>query len=165
MKGITTLTPGSLSLLTPNNFFGALKQVNIGPDSQHVFHPQTSMGDDGKEGIDPNSRGVNITKALYSAIVIKDMVSEFIWLLLGGIITYSVAQIYAIDHRCQSGEKDESSAGPKGADSAEIPAGRGGCLWVRHFFLALSRPLTQTRSRPKHGDANAKTNGFSRPCL
>lgn len=94
--------------LTPNNFFGALKQVNIGPDSQHIFHPQTSMGSDGKEGIDPNSRGVNITKALYSAIVIKDMVSEFIWLLLGGVITYSVAQIYAIDHRCQSGEKDEN---------------------------------------------------------
>ena len=36
------------------------------------------------------------------------MISEFIWLLLGGIITYSVAQIYAIDHRCQSGEKDEN---------------------------------------------------------
>ena len=66
------------------------------------------MGDDGKEGIDPNSRGVNITKALYSAIVIKDMVSEFIWLFLGGVITYSVAQIYAIDHKCQ-GDSDDNS--------------------------------------------------------
>jgi hypothetical protein len=95
--------------LTPNNFFGALKQVNIGPDSQHIFHPQMSKDENGNDMMNENSRGLNITKALYSAVVIKDMVSEFIWLLLGGIITYSVAQIYAIDHRCQSGEKDENA--------------------------------------------------------
>ena len=53
-----------------------------------------------------NSRGLNII-TLYSAVVNKNMVSIYL-VIIGGIITYSVAQIYAIDHRCQSGEKDEN---------------------------------------------------------
>ena len=52
--------------------------------------------------INPKSKGLNITKELYKAVVLKDIVSEFIWLFLGGVITYSVAQIYAIDHKCQN---------------------------------------------------------------
>ena len=95
--------------LTPDNFFNALKSLNIGPGMQYPFHPQ-KKNIDGQEMPNPDSRGLNITKALYKAIVIKDMVSEFIWLLLGGVITYSVAQIYAIDHRCQSGGDKDNSA-------------------------------------------------------
>lgn len=94
--------------LTPDNFFNALKSLNIGPGMQYPFHPQKKTID-GQEMPNPDSRGLNITKALYSAIIVKDMVSEFIWLLLGGIITYSVAQIYAIDHRCQSGEDKDNT--------------------------------------------------------
>ena len=91
--------------LTPDNFFNALKSLNIGPGMQFPFHEQKKEIDGVMEK-NPDSKGLNITKELYKAVVMKDIVSEFIWLFLGGVITYSVAQIYAIDHRCQGSEDD-----------------------------------------------------------
>lgn len=93
--------------LTPDNFFNALKSLNIGTGQQFPFHEEKIQGEQGME-INPKSKGLNITKELYKAVVLKDIVSEFIWLFLGGVITYSVAQIYAIDHKCQ-GDSDDNS--------------------------------------------------------
>ena len=92
--------------LTPENFFNALKSLNIGTSQQFPFHEEKIQGEQGMEK-NPKSKGLNITKELYKAVVMKDIVAEFIWLFLGGVITYSVAQIYAIDHRCQASEDDK----------------------------------------------------------
>ena len=35
------------------------------------------------------------------------MISEFIWLFVGGVLSYSVSQIYAMDHVCNT-EKVEN---------------------------------------------------------
>lgn len=95
--------------LTPDNFFTALKQVNVGPGTEFDFHPKT-VQEDGQEVENVKSKGISIAKALYSAVIMKDIVSDFIWMFLGGVIAYSVAEIYAIDHICQgAGDKDDSS--------------------------------------------------------
>lgn len=81
--------------LTPDNFFKGIESLNIGPGLQFNFHNE-------------KSGGVNIMKQLYAAVILKDMISEFIWYFLGGLLTYSVSQINIIDGACEKGvQKDE----------------------------------------------------------
>lgn len=95
--------------LTPDNFFEGIKSLNIGPGLQFDFHPK-NVPNPKQEGTDmpnPMSKGVNIMKQLYSAVILKDMISEFIWYFLGGLLAYSVSQINIIDGACEKGvQKD-----------------------------------------------------------
>ena len=96
--------------LTPDNFFEGIKSLNIGPGLQFDFHPKNinNPKQDGTDMVNPMSKGVNIMKQLYSAVVLKDMISEFIWYFLGGLLAYSVSQINIIDAACEKGvQKDE----------------------------------------------------------
>ena len=77
-----------LNELTPDNFFNAIKSLNIG-DGATQFN-----------FIQPKDGEVSLKKQLYSAVVLKDMISEFLWYFLGGILTFSVSQIYIIDNVC-----------------------------------------------------------------
>lgn len=97
--------------LTPDNFFNGVKSLNIGPGTQFEFHEQKvdNPKDPGTKMLNPKSNGLNIMKSLYSAIIIKDMISEFIWLFVGGVLSYSVSQIYAMDHVCNT-EKVENQS-------------------------------------------------------
>jgi hypothetical protein len=93
--------------LTPDNFFEGIETLNIGPGSQFKFHPKNDTNDDGTETPNEKSKGVNIMKQLYSAVILKDMISEFIWYFLGGLLTYSVSQINIIDAACEKGVQKE----------------------------------------------------------
>jgi hypothetical protein len=93
--------------LTPDNFFEGIKSLNIGPGLQFDFHPKNDE-EDGKLSPGKMSGGVNIMKQLYSAVILKDMISEFIWYFLGGLLAYSVSQINIIDGACDKGvQKDK----------------------------------------------------------
>ena len=83
--------------LTPDNFFDAIKSLNIGDGRQYNFTP-------------PIPGEVSLKKKLYSAIVLKDMISEFLWYFLGGLLTFSVSQIYIIDNVCGNTVDDEDNA-------------------------------------------------------
>ena len=90
--------------LTPDNFFEGIKSLNIGPGLQFNFHPKKQ---EGTEIPNEKSKGVNIMKQLYAAVILKDMISEFIWYFLGGLLTYSVSQINIMDAACEKGVQKE----------------------------------------------------------
>lgn len=100
--------------LTPDNFFTAYKSLNIGPGLQFNFHSKNvpNPKEPGKEMPNPKTDGINILKQLYSAVVLKDIISEFIWYFLGGLLAYSVSQINILDASCEKGiEKEDKEEG------------------------------------------------------
>ena len=69
--------------LTPTNFKGAINKLSVsGKDI--VFENKTPEGNE-----------FNTEKALYSAVVLKDLISEFIWFLIGGTLAFSTAHVYS----------------------------------------------------------------------
>jgi len=95
--------------LTPDNFFTGIKSINIGPGLQLNFHPKNVPNPkaEGTEMPNPETGGLNIMKQLYAAIILKDIISEFIWYFLGGLLTYSVSQINIIDSACEKGVQED----------------------------------------------------------
>ena len=70
--------------LTPDNFFQAVDSLNINfkePGDGEVDYP--------------------VKKLLYKAVIIKDFISEFIWLLVTSLLTFSLSQIYILDSTCE----------------------------------------------------------------
>lgn len=65
--------------LTPENFFTAIESLNV------------EFKDD----------EVDVKKNLFKAIIMKDSISEFIWIFITSILTYSLSQIYIIDYSCE----------------------------------------------------------------
>lgn len=93
-----------LNELTPDNFFNGLATLNIGENKQFQFHSKEvdNPKEPGKKMANPKTDGVHIVKKLYGAVVLKDIVSEFIWYFIGGLLTYSVSQLYALDSYCET---------------------------------------------------------------
>ena len=71
--------------LTPENFFDAIKSLNI------------TFG---------NEDDYPVQKMLYKAIIVKDFISEFIWYFFTALLTFSLSQIYILDSTCEP-EVDE----------------------------------------------------------
>jgi hypothetical protein len=69
--------------LTPENFFQAVDSLGL------TFK---TPGDDGVD--------YDVKKTLYKAVVVKDSISEFIWLFVTSLLTFSLSQIYIIDRSC-----------------------------------------------------------------
>jgi len=70
--------------LTPDNFFQAVESLNITfkePGDGEVDYP--------------------VKKMLYQAVIIKDFISEFIWLLVTSLLTFSLSQLYILDSTCE----------------------------------------------------------------
>ena len=65
--------------LTPDNFFQAIESL----------------------GITFNSVDYPVEKMLYQAVIIKDFISEFIWLLVTCLLTFSLSQLYILDSTCE----------------------------------------------------------------
>ena len=105
--------------LTPDNFFEGIKSINIGPRSQFNFHKK-NVNENGEEIDNPKSNGINIMKQLYSAVILKDMISEFIWYFLGGLLAYSVSQINIIDGACEKGVQKDREFDSGEAEEAEV---------------------------------------------
>ena len=93
--------------LTPDNFFEGIKSLNIGPGLKYNFHPKNDKNEKGEPIPGEMSKGVNILKKLYSAVILKDIISEFIWYFLGGLLAYSVSQINIIDGACDKGVQED----------------------------------------------------------
>jgi len=108
--------------LTPDNFFEGIKSLNIGPGLQFNFHKKNipNEGKPGTEMVNPMTGGVNIMKQLYSAVILKDMISEFIWYFLGGLLAYSVSQINIIDGACEKGVQKDREFDSGEAEEAEV---------------------------------------------
>jgi hypothetical protein len=70
--------------LTPENFFQAVDSLNI------------NFKEPGDEGVD-----YPVKKLLYNAVIIKDFISEFIWLFVTSLLTFSLSQIYILDNTCE----------------------------------------------------------------
>jgi len=70
--------------LTPENFFQAVDSLNI------------NFKEPGDEGVD-----YPVKKLLYNAVIIKDFISEFIWLFITSLLTFSLSQIYILDNACE----------------------------------------------------------------
>jgi len=54
---------------------------------------------------------------------LKDMISEFIWYFLGGLLAYSVSQINIIDGACDKGvqkDREFDSGEAEEAEEAEV---------------------------------------------
>tara|TARA_B100000900_G_scaffold317694_1_gene276731 strand:- start:540 stop:1235 length:696 start_codon:yes stop_codon:yes gene_type:complete len=83
--------------LTPTNFEGAINKLSIGNGKNIVF-----------EGETPEGNKFKTEKALYSAVVLKDLISEFIWFLIGGTLAFSTAHVYSLDHHCGDIMTDEN---------------------------------------------------------
>lgn len=105
--------------LTPDNFFEGIKSLNIGPGLQFGFHPKNDKDEEGNLSPGEMSGGVNIMKQLYSAVILKDMISEFIWYFLGGLLAYSVSQINIIDGACDKGVQKDREFDSGEAEEAE----------------------------------------------
>ena len=93
-----------LNELTPDNFFNGLASLNIGENKQFQFHPKNinNPNDPGKKMKNPATDGIHIVKKLYSAVILKDIVSEFIWYFIAGLLTFSATQLYALDSYCET---------------------------------------------------------------
>jgi len=88
--------------LTPRNFFPALKSLEISSEGKWDFFQKDI-------DIDPITKkplNVAIAYKLYQAIVIKDIISEFIWYFLAAMLTYSVSQLYILGHICDRASDD-----------------------------------------------------------
>ena len=88
--------------LTPKNFFSALKSLELGSDGKWDFFQKDV-------DIDPiTEKPINVAIAykLYQAIVIKDIISEFLWYFLAAMLTYSVSQLYILGHICDRATED-----------------------------------------------------------
>lgn len=70
--------------LTPENFFQAVDSLNI------------NFKEPGDDGVD-----YPVKKLLYKAVIIKDFISEFIWLFVTSLLTFSLSQIYILDNTCE----------------------------------------------------------------
>ena len=102
--------------LTPRNFFSALKSLELGSDGKWDFFQKDV-------DIDPiTQKPINVAIAykLYQAIVIKDIISEFVWYFLAAMLTYSVSQLYILGHVCdratEDGEASKLLGSLKGAE-------------------------------------------------
>lgn len=75
--------------LTPENFFQAVESLKINfkePGDDDVDYP--------------------VKKLLYKAVIIKDFISEFIWLMVTSLLTYSLSQIYILEKSCEPDVQD-----------------------------------------------------------
>lgn len=75
--------------LTPENFFQAVDSLKINfkePGDDDVDYP--------------------VKKLLYKAVIIKDFISEFIWLMVTSLLTYSLSQIYILEKSCEPDVQD-----------------------------------------------------------
>jgi hypothetical protein len=70
--------------LTPENFFQAIDSLNI----------QFKEAGDGEVDYP-------VKKLLYKAVIVKDFISEFIWLLVTSLLTFSLSQIYILNNSCE----------------------------------------------------------------
>lgn len=75
--------------LTPDNFFQAVDDLNI------------TFKEPGDDDVD-----YPVKKLLYKAVIVKDFISEFIWLLVTSLLTFSLSQIYILDSSCEPDVKD-----------------------------------------------------------
>ena len=92
--------------LNPRNFFSALNSLQISSDGKWDFFQKDV-------DVDPNTgKKLNIAIAykLYQAIVIKDMISEFVWYFMAAMLTYSVSQLYILGHVCDRATEDGQSS-------------------------------------------------------
>lgn len=92
--------------LNPRNFFSALNSLQISSDGKWDFFQKDV-------DVDPNTgKKLNIAIAykLYQAIVIKDMISEFVWYFMAAMLTYSVSQLYILGHVCDRTTEDGESS-------------------------------------------------------
>jgi hypothetical protein len=97
--------------LTPKNFFYALKSLGISSNGKWDFQQKDV-------DIDPiTNKPITIAIAykLYQAIIIKDLISEFIWYFLAAMLTYSVSQLYILGHICDKATEDSEAAKLLGA--------------------------------------------------
>jgi len=69
--------------LTPENFFQAVDSLGL------------TFKNPGDDGVD-----YSVKKTLYKAVIVKDSISEFIWLFITSLLTFSLSQIYIIDSSC-----------------------------------------------------------------
>ena len=70
--------------LTPENFFQAVGSLDI------------DFKEPGDGDVD-----YSVQKTLYKAVIVKDSISEFIWLFITSLLTFSLSQIYIIDSSCE----------------------------------------------------------------
>tara|TARA_X000000368_G_scaffold173026_1_gene136474 strand:+ start:141 stop:716 length:576 start_codon:yes stop_codon:yes gene_type:complete len=75
--------------LTPENFFQAVDSLKI------------NFKEAGDDDVD-----YSVKKLLYKAVIIKDFISEFIWLMVTSLLTYSLSQIYILEKSCEPDVKD-----------------------------------------------------------
>ena len=75
--------------LTPENFFQAIDSLNI------------TFKEAGEDDVD-----YSVKKTLYKAVIVKDSISEFIWLFVSSLLTFQLSQIYIIDSSCEQTAKD-----------------------------------------------------------
>jgi hypothetical protein len=97
--------------LTPKNFFYALKSLGISSNGKWDFQQKD-------KDIDPiTNKPITIAIAykLYQAIIVKDIISEFIWYFLAAMLTYSVSQLYILGHICDKTTEDGEAAKLLGA--------------------------------------------------
>ena len=96
--------------LTPKNFFSALKSLGISNNDKWDFKQKDV-------DVDINGNKINIAIAykLYQAIIIKDIISEFIWYFLAAMLTYSVSQLYILGHICDKATEDGEASKLLGA--------------------------------------------------
>ncbi len=97
--------------LTPKNFFYALKSLGISSNGKWDFQQKDV-------DIDPiTNKPITIAIAykLYQAIIVKDIISEFIWYFLAAMLTYSVSQLYILGHICDKSTEDGEAAKLLGA--------------------------------------------------
>tara|TARA_B100000795_G_scaffold22729_2_gene15131 strand:- start:366 stop:1043 length:678 start_codon:yes stop_codon:yes gene_type:complete len=108
--------------LTPDNFFTGINSINIGPGLELEFEPKNVPNPkaEGTEMPNPETGGLGIKKQLYAAIILKDIISEFIWYFLGGLLTYSVSQINIMNAACEKGVQESKDFNEVGeAEEAE----------------------------------------------
>ena len=92
--------------LTPKNFFYALKSLGISSGGKWDFQQKD-------KDIDPNTKKpitISIAYKLYQAIIVKDIISEFIWYFLAAMLTYSVSQLYILGHICDKATEDGAAS-------------------------------------------------------
>ena len=95
--------------LTPTNFNNALDKLSIGPDKTFPF----------KKKVDEDPESVEVEEALYRAVVIKDLISEAIWLLIGATLSFSTSHVYSLGHKCGDITDEDSLGDMIDTDAAE----------------------------------------------
>ena len=97
--------------LTPTNFNNALDKLSIGNEGDKTFNLKKKIDDD------PDS--VEVKEALYRAVVIKDLISEAIWLLIGATLSFSTSHVYSLGHKCGDITDEDSLSDMIDTDAAE----------------------------------------------